>query len=94
MEEAFYMSKMEPAIRAYLTTMREEAYVEVAPGYVDTGASPKEIKPVYSAYIAALGQEKEESGTHPLPRNHARLPPEGAASRAPSGRSCRACPDG
>ncbi len=59
-EEAFYMSKMEPAIRAYLTTMREEAYVEVAPGYADTGASPKQIKPVYSAYIPPSAKKKKK----------------------------------
>jgi peptidyl-prolyl cis-trans isomerase SurA len=50
-EDALYMSRMEPAIRAYLTKMREEAFIDIAPGYVDTGASPNETKPVYSAYV-------------------------------------------
>jgi peptidyl-prolyl cis-trans isomerase SurA len=49
-EDAFYMSKMEPAIRAYLTKMREESFIDIKPGYIDTGASPNETKPVYSAY--------------------------------------------
>ena len=49
-EEAFYTSRMEPAMRGYLTTMREEAYIDIKPGLTDSGASSKEIKPVYSAY--------------------------------------------
>jgi len=59
-EDAFYMSKMEPAIRAYLTKMREEAYVEVAPSYADTGASPKQIKPAYSAYTPPSSKKKKK----------------------------------
>lgn len=50
-EEALYMSQMEPAIRAYLTRMRVEAYIDIAPGYEDTGASPNETKPIFSAYV-------------------------------------------
>ncbi len=50
-EEALYMSRMEPAIRAYLTTMRDQAFIDIKPGYVDTGASPGETKPVFSAYV-------------------------------------------
>jgi peptidyl-prolyl cis-trans isomerase SurA len=50
-EEALYMSRMEPAIRAYLTKMREDAFIDIAPGYSDTGASPNETKPIYSAYV-------------------------------------------
>ena len=59
-EDAYYMSRMEPAIRTYLTTMREEAYVEVAPGFTDTGASPKQIKPVYSAYVPPSAKKKKK----------------------------------
>ena len=50
-EEALYMSRMEPAIRAYLTTMRDQAFIDIKPGYTDTGASPNESKPVFSAYV-------------------------------------------
>jgi len=45
-QEAVYMQKMQPALRAYLTKLREEAYIDVRPGYVDTGASGNETKPV------------------------------------------------
>ena len=57
-EEAFYMSRMEPAIRAYLTKMREEAFIDIKPGYVDSGASPNETKPVYSAYTPPAPKKK------------------------------------
>jgi peptidyl-prolyl cis-trans isomerase SurA len=59
-EENFYMARMEPAMRAYLTEMREEAYIDIKPGYVDSGASPKEIKPVYSAYTPPTAKKKKK----------------------------------
>jgi peptidyl-prolyl cis-trans isomerase SurA len=57
-EEALYMSRMEPAIRDYLTKMREEAFIDIAPGYTDTGASPNETKPIYSAYVPPAPKKK------------------------------------
>ena len=45
-QDALYMQKLQPALRAYLTTLREQAFVDIKPGYVDTGASPKQTKPV------------------------------------------------
>ena len=57
-EEAFYMSRMEPAIRTYLTKMREEAFIDIKPGYVDSGASPNETKPLYSAYTPPAPKKK------------------------------------
>ncbi len=50
-DDALYMSRMEPAIREYLTKMRENAFIDITPGYVDSGASPNETKPIYSAYV-------------------------------------------
>ena len=47
--EAIYSEKLEPAARAYLTKLREEAYIDIKSGYVDTGASPNQIKPVIVA---------------------------------------------
>ena len=35
-----YMQKMEPALRDYLKQLRQDSYVEVKPGYVDTAAVP------------------------------------------------------
>ncbi|MGO9338479.1 MAG: peptidylprolyl isomerase [Terracidiphilus sp.] len=59
-EQNYYYSRMEPAMRDYLTQMREEAYIDIKPGYVDTGASPKEIKPVYSAYTPPAAKKKQK----------------------------------
>ena len=78
------MSRMEPAIRDYLTKMREEAFIDIKPGYTDTGASPNETKPVLQRLYAARAQEEGEGGAHPLPRDHAHLPAEVAA-----GSGCR-----
>ena len=33
-----YESKMEPGMRAYLTTLREDSYLQVKPGFTDTAA--------------------------------------------------------
>jgi peptidyl-prolyl cis-trans isomerase SurA len=59
-EEAFYMSRMEPAVRAAQTTMREEAYIDIKPGYVDTGASAKQTKPIYSSYVPPSPKKKKK----------------------------------
>jgi peptidyl-prolyl cis-trans isomerase SurA len=59
-EQNYYESRMEPAERQYLTEMREEAYVDLKPGYTDSGASPKQIKPVYSAYAPPQPKKKKK----------------------------------
>ncbi len=59
-EEAFYMSRMEPAMRGYLTKMREDAFIDIKPGYADSGASPKETKPVFSAYTPPAPKKKKK----------------------------------
>jgi peptidyl-prolyl cis-trans isomerase SurA len=45
-QDALYMQKLDPALRAYLRKLREDAYIDIKPGYVDTGASPNQTKPV------------------------------------------------
>jgi peptidyl-prolyl cis-trans isomerase SurA len=47
-QEQIYLQKMQPALREYLTKLREDAYVDIKPGYTDTGASPNETKPIYT----------------------------------------------
>jgi len=44
--DALYYEKLQPALRAYLTKLREEAYIDVKEGYTDSGASLNETKPV------------------------------------------------
>jgi peptidyl-prolyl cis-trans isomerase SurA len=48
-QDALYMEKLQPALRSYLTTLREQAYIDYKTGYVDTGASTKQTKPVETA---------------------------------------------
>lgn len=38
--ERLAMPQMEPKVRAYLTRLREEAFLEIRAGFVDTGAAP------------------------------------------------------
>jgi len=45
-QDAVYMEKLQPALRAYLTRLREEADIDIKPGYVDSGASPNETRPI------------------------------------------------
>jgi peptidyl-prolyl cis-trans isomerase SurA len=45
-QEAVYMQKLQPALREYLKKLREQAYIKVADGYVDTGASANETAPI------------------------------------------------
>jgi peptidyl-prolyl cis-trans isomerase SurA len=55
--EALYYQKLAPALRQYLTKLREDAYIDIKEGYVDTGASPNQTKPVI---ITASAQEQQQ----------------------------------
>jgi len=48
-QDALYMKKLQPALREYLTKLREDAFIDVKPGYEDSGASPNQTKPVETA---------------------------------------------
>jgi peptidyl-prolyl cis-trans isomerase SurA len=52
-QERLYMMAMQPAVRDYLTKLREDAYIDIKPGYIDTGASPNETKPIYTTADAS-----------------------------------------
>src|SRR5947208_10083709 len=47
-QDAIYMRKLQPALRAYLTKLREDAFIDIKSGYTDTAASPNESKPIYT----------------------------------------------
>jgi len=49
-QEKIGMTKMEPAMRAYLAKLRDEAAIFVRPPYVDSGATPHEIQFTMGAY--------------------------------------------
>ena len=38
--EKLYAPRLQPALRAYLTKLREDAFLEIRGGYVDSGAAP------------------------------------------------------
>jgi peptidyl-prolyl cis-trans isomerase SurA len=57
-QEAMYMDQLQPALRTYLTKLREEAFIDIAPGFVDSGASPNESKPVFTAYAPPVVKKK------------------------------------
>ena len=57
-EEGIYTQMMAPKLRDYLTKLREEASIDVAPGFVDSGASAKQTKFVYTAYSAPTAKKK------------------------------------
>jgi peptidyl-prolyl cis-trans isomerase SurA len=59
--EAVYSQKLEPAARAYLDKLREQAYIDVKPGYVDTGATAAQggNRPIV---LAAAGDPSARSG--------------------------------
>lgn len=48
-QDALYYQKLQPALRIYLTKLREDAYIDIKPGFVDTGASPNQTKPIETA---------------------------------------------
>jgi peptidyl-prolyl cis-trans isomerase SurA len=48
-QEQLYSQKIQPALREYLTKLREEAYIDIKPGYTDTGASPNQTKLIYTS---------------------------------------------
>lgn len=54
-QEALYVERIQPALRAYLTKLREEAFIDIKPGYVDSGASPNQTKPIMTAAVADSG---------------------------------------
>ncbi len=59
-EEALFLERMQPALRVYLTKLREEAFVEIKPGAVDTGASGNEMRLTYSAYTPPEPKKKKK----------------------------------
>jgi peptidyl-prolyl cis-trans isomerase SurA len=48
-QDALYMKKLQPALREYLTKLREDAFIDIRPPYEDSGASPNQTKPVETA---------------------------------------------
>jgi peptidyl-prolyl cis-trans isomerase SurA len=91
-EQDIYMQKISPAVRQYLTRLREEAYIDIRPGFTDSAASSKETKPTYAAYTPPQPKKKKkkkrfERGlvAHQRMTERGRTPVAVAASTAPAG---------
>jgi len=76
--EQLFQPRMEPALRAYLTKLRQDAFLEIKPGYDDTGAAPgketawvdpAQIKPetVTKEEVASRGRRRHLFGVIPVP---------------------------
>ncbi|MDP9268672.1 MAG: peptidylprolyl isomerase [Acidobacteriota bacterium] len=59
-EEGLYYEKLQPALRAYLTKLREDSFIDIKQGYVDTGASPNQTKPIFTAAVRPDEKQKKE----------------------------------
>jgi peptidyl-prolyl cis-trans isomerase SurA len=70
-EEALYMQQMQPALRAYLSKLREDSYVDVQPGFVDSGATASETKPLFTAYAPPAPKKKKNTSKARFDRNAA-----------------------
>jgi len=57
-QDALYYQKLQPALRAYLTKLREQAYIDVKEGYTDSGASPNQTKPIETASAKSSDTKK------------------------------------
>jgi peptidyl-prolyl cis-trans isomerase SurA len=73
-QQAMYEEAIQPALRTYLTKLRENAYIDVAPGFVDTGASTKQTKPVYQG-AAPLPSKKKKQDKSRLDQRAAAVSP-------------------
>ena len=61
-EQNYFMSKMEPAMREYLGKMRDEAAIYIKPGYEDSAATAAEKHPsiTFSAYTPPSSKKKKK----------------------------------
>jgi parvulin-like peptidyl-prolyl isomerase len=77
-EQRLYAPKMEPQVRKYLTDLRMHAFLQIRPGYADTGAAPGQntkwedpakLKPetVTKAEVQEKTQHKRLFGVIPIP---------------------------
>ncbi len=57
-QDQLYYQKLQPALRVYLTKLREDAYIKYADGYVDTGMSPNQTEPIETASAKEAAAKK------------------------------------
>ena len=86
-QEALYVAQMQPAMRTYLSRLRGQSYVDVQSGFVDSGSTGDESKPVFTAYAPPVVKKKVVAKSKP------RFVRAGATSTAALNRPVVASPD-
>ena len=77
-QDKLFRPKMQPALREYMTKLRAVAFLEIKPGYEDTGAAPgkdtswsdpAQLKPetISKGEVLARGHKKKLLGLIPIP---------------------------
>ncbi len=79
-QEKIGMQKMEPAMRAYLAKLRDEAAIQVRAPYSDSGATPNEIKFIEGAYQPPQPKKKKHAERGRFREKPQRMPKETAGS--------------
>jgi peptidyl-prolyl cis-trans isomerase SurA len=57
-QEGVYMEALQPALREYLTKQRADMYVDVKPGFIDSGAVARKNRDTFTAYRAPAPKKK------------------------------------
>ncbi|HYP15508.1 MAG TPA: peptidyl-prolyl cis-trans isomerase [Bryobacteraceae bacterium] len=89
--EKLYMPKFQPQIREYLTRLRQESFLEIKPGYVDSAAAPgkntawtdpAQLKPetVSKAEVANQTRRKKLLWMVPIPGTETSAAPKAGIS--------------
>lgn len=85
-EDAVGSEKMQPALRQYLVRLREEAFIQVKPGYVDASATNTQFRPIFSAYQPPQPKKKKKlARTRFGGRGRARVAKAAPAPAVPAG---------
>ena len=84
-QQAIYERDIQPALRTYLTKLREDAFIDIAPGFIDSGASPKETKIVYSGATQLPTKKKKKVEKQRLDQRH--LTAANSSASKPAGTS-------
>jgi peptidyl-prolyl cis-trans isomerase SurA len=63
-QDALYYEKLQPALRVYLTKLREEASIQYADGYIDTGKSANQTQPIETAAAKEADARKLDKKKH------------------------------
>jgi peptidyl-prolyl cis-trans isomerase SurA len=97
-EQSYFMSKMEPAMREYLATMRDQAAIYIKTGYSDSAATPAELHPsiTFSAYTAPTAKKKAKvertrfrESTHTFRQKTAPAPSTDQAAATPAAKDSK-----